>query len=70
MNKYVFKHPARSLLCLFGWEREKKALPESSQAFEVATAWISGLEILLSIRQTGFRVRRLLMIPLYHAHGC
>ena len=34
--------------------KEKKALPESRQAFEVAAAQTSGLVNLVSSRQTGF----------------
>ena len=44
----------RASFCLLEGEREKEALPELHQAFEVAAAQNSGLVNLAPSRQTGF----------------
>ena len=52
---YLFCHPAsRAYFCLFDWGREKEALLESLQAFEVAASRTPGLVNLVFSRQTGF----------------
>ena len=56
MGRFQARHPAsRGSFCLLLDKGvEKEALPELCQAFEVATARISVLVILVFSRQTGF----------------